>query len=253
TNPSVLVDKTKSARYGLKTAHTDLVQEKPKTLDALPSLLHKVTDTLNMFATIVKNASSKATDKGVSSAGETNASSSEEEKNTEDADNVNLKQKLTTTTLPTTTSFQSPLFLKNKGKEVISSKDAKDEETKSDSEDDHANLTNSMVESSKQKKLKNFSFVTEGGEQIHFSVEKIKEQTRIEETLKAELAKQEVEKVKNELVDLMGLCRLLFLVVVGVVGIVVGKKRLGDVVEKFGYVRTVIEVVSVELQLVDRI
>nr|GEZ59258.1 hypothetical protein [Tanacetum cinerariifolium]GFA22170.1 hypothetical protein [Tanacetum cinerariifolium] len=87
----------------------------------------------------------------------------------------------------------------------MSSKDAKDEETKSDSEDDHANLTDSMVESSKQKKLKNFSFVTKGGEQIHFSVEKIKEQTRIEETLKAELAKQEVEKVKNELVDLMGI------------------------------------------------
>ncbi|GKC14127.1 hypothetical protein Tco_1010909, partial [Tanacetum coccineum] len=87
----------------------------------------------------------------------------------------------------------------------MSSKDAKEEETKSDSEDDHANPTNFMVESSKQKKLKKFSFVTQGGEQIHFSVVKIEEQMRIEETLKAELAKQEVKKVKNELVDLMGI------------------------------------------------
>ncbi|GKB34397.1 hypothetical protein Tco_0879339 [Tanacetum coccineum] len=86
----------------------------------------------------------------------------------------------------------------------MSSKDAKEEETKSDSKDDHANLGDSMVESSKQKKLK-FSFVTEGGEQIHLTAKKIEEQKRIEESLKAELAKQEVEKVKNELVDLIGI------------------------------------------------
>nr|GEY66410.1 hypothetical protein [Tanacetum cinerariifolium] len=44
----------------------------------------------------------------------------------------------------------------------MSSKDAEDEKTQSDSEDDHANPADSMVESSKQKKLKMFSFVTEG-------------------------------------------------------------------------------------------
>ncbi|GJU98249.1 hypothetical protein Tco_1327520 [Tanacetum coccineum] len=87
----------------------------------------------------------------------------------------------------------------------MSSKDAEEEETESNSEDDHANPSDSMVESSKQKKLKKFSFVTEGGEQIHLTAEKIEEQKRIEESLKAELAKQEVEKVKDELVDLMGI------------------------------------------------
>ncbi|GKG34125.1 hypothetical protein Tco_0434284, partial [Tanacetum coccineum] len=49
----------------------------------------------------------------------------------------------------------------------MSSKDAEEEETESDFEDDHANPADSMVETSKQKKLKKFSFVTEGGEQIH--------------------------------------------------------------------------------------
>ncbi|GKB55058.1 hypothetical protein Tco_0905811 [Tanacetum coccineum] len=39
----------------------------------------------------------------------------------------------------------------------MSSKDAKKEETESDSEDDHDNLADSMVESSKQKKLNKFS------------------------------------------------------------------------------------------------
>nr|GEU81264.1 hypothetical protein [Tanacetum cinerariifolium] len=130
------------------------VQEKLKTLDAIPSLLNKVIDTLNKFSTIMENASSKAIDK-------------------------------------------------SKGKRVMSSKDVEDEVTERNFEDDHANATNSMVESSKQKKLKKFSFVTKGGEKIHFNAKKIEEYKRIEETLKAELAKQEVEKVKNNLVDLM--------------------------------------------------
>ncbi|GJR11460.1 hypothetical protein Tco_0794112 [Tanacetum coccineum] len=42
-------------------------------------------------------------------------------------------------------------------------------------------------------------------EHIHFTAKKIEEQKRIKESLKAKLAKQEVEKVKNELVDLMGI------------------------------------------------
>ncbi|GJT39304.1 hypothetical protein Tco_0939169 [Tanacetum coccineum] len=186
-----------------------------KTLDALPSLLNKVTVTLNRFATIVQNASLKATTKSVPSAG--NASPAEGEKNTnqatKDADNVNLKQQPTTSTLPITLSFQSfffsnsskstpqtegELIKKNKGKEVISSKDSEEEETESDSKNDHAKPDDSMVETSKQKKLKKLSFVTKGAE-------KTEEQKRIVESLKAELAKQEVEKVKNELVDLMGI------------------------------------------------
>ncbi|GJT56099.1 hypothetical protein Tco_0991153 [Tanacetum coccineum] len=147
------------------------VQEKLKILDALLSLLNKVTDTLNRFSTIVENASPKATYKGVPSACQANPSPAEEEKNTtqatKDADNANLKQQPTTKTPPTTSSFQSSLFLKSKGKEVMSSKDAEDEETKSDSKDDHANLADSMIECSKQKKLKKFSFVTEGVTQYY--------------------------------------------------------------------------------------
>ncbi|GJT55661.1 hypothetical protein Tco_0990715 [Tanacetum coccineum] len=61
------------------------VQEKLKILDSLPSLLHKVTDTLNRFSTMVKNASG-ATSMNV-------ASPIEGEKNTKDAD-TNLKDEL---------------------------------------------------------------------------------------------------------------------------------------------------------------
>ncbi|GJS87937.1 hypothetical protein Tco_0770573 [Tanacetum coccineum] len=68
------------------------VQEKLKTLDSLPSLLHKVTDTLNRFATMVENASG-ATSMNVPSAGKATASPAEGEKNTKDAD-TNLKDEL---------------------------------------------------------------------------------------------------------------------------------------------------------------
>ncbi|GJY87535.1 hypothetical protein Tco_0502163, partial [Tanacetum coccineum] len=192
----------------LKTfTSTISIQEKLKTLDTLPSLLHKVTDTLNKFSSILENASSKATDKSAPSIGNASSSPTKGEKNTnqatKNADNANLNQQPTTTT-PPTTSFQYPLFLKSKGKEVMSSKDVEDAETKSDSEDDHANLAQTTIESSKQKKLKKFSYITEGGEKINLTAEKIEEQKRFEETLKAELAKQEVGKVKSELVDLLG-------------------------------------------------
>nr|GFB78230.1 hypothetical protein [Tanacetum cinerariifolium] len=78
--------------------------------------------------------------------------------------------------LETFTSTVSSLTSQSKGKEVVSSKDAKDKETESNSKDDHANLADSMVESANLKKLNKFSFVTKGGEQFHFNAEKIKEQ-----------------------------------------------------------------------------
>ncbi|GJV25264.1 hypothetical protein Tco_1377959 [Tanacetum coccineum] len=53
------------------------VQEKLKILDSLPSILHKVTDTLNRFATMVENASG-ATSMNVPSAGKASASPAEE-------------------------------------------------------------------------------------------------------------------------------------------------------------------------------
>ncbi|GJX10580.1 hypothetical protein Tco_0200439 [Tanacetum coccineum] len=68
------------------------VQEKLKTLDSLPSLLHKVTNTLNTFATMVENASG-ATSMNVPSAGKVTASPTEGEKNTKDAE-INLQKQL---------------------------------------------------------------------------------------------------------------------------------------------------------------
>ncbi|GJY44525.1 hypothetical protein Tco_0432738 [Tanacetum coccineum] len=68
------------------------VQEKLKTLDSLPSLLNKVTDTLNMFSTMVENASG-ATTKDVPSVGQAFALPIEGEKNTKD-DDTNLKNEL---------------------------------------------------------------------------------------------------------------------------------------------------------------
>ncbi|GJZ46326.1 hypothetical protein Tco_0593922 [Tanacetum coccineum] len=68
------------------------VQEKLKTLDSLPSLLYKVTNTLNRFATMVENASG-ATSMNVPSAGKATASPAEGEKNTKDAE-TNLQKQL---------------------------------------------------------------------------------------------------------------------------------------------------------------
>ncbi|GKC12449.1 hypothetical protein Tco_1009231 [Tanacetum coccineum] len=67
-------------------------QKQLKTLDSLPSLLNKVTKTLNRFATVVENAS-EATTKDVPSAGQATALPAEREKNTKDAE-TNLKDEL---------------------------------------------------------------------------------------------------------------------------------------------------------------
>ncbi|GJX64469.1 hypothetical protein Tco_0298812 [Tanacetum coccineum] len=109
TNPSVLVDKTKSAKDGSQTTHTvsvnklkkhikefevelpkelpkelldlpgqiSLVQSHIQTLKALLGLLNKVTNTLNRFASILN-----AHNKGVPSTGKSIASLAEGEKNT---------------------------------------------------------------------------------------------------------------------------------------------------------------------------
>ncbi|GJT50184.1 retrovirus-related pol polyprotein from transposon TNT 1-94 [Tanacetum coccineum] len=77
------------AEYLNLPSQVSLVQEKLKILDSLPSLLCKVTDTLNRFATMVENASG-ATSMNVPSAGKSTVSPAEGEKNTKDAD-TNLK------------------------------------------------------------------------------------------------------------------------------------------------------------------
>ncbi|GJS46731.1 hypothetical protein Tco_0596852 [Tanacetum coccineum] len=89
------VAKLKNIQWELPAEFLDLphlvssVQEKLKTLDSLPSLLKKVTNTLNRFATLVENASG-ATTMGVPSADKATASPAEGEK---DAD-TNLKNEL---------------------------------------------------------------------------------------------------------------------------------------------------------------
>ncbi|GJS01109.1 hypothetical protein Tco_0317617 [Tanacetum coccineum] len=65
------------------TESTSYDFKKSSTLDSLPSLLHKVTDTLNRFATTVANASG-ATSMNVPSVGKTTASPAKGEKNTKD-------------------------------------------------------------------------------------------------------------------------------------------------------------------------
>ncbi|GKA88185.1 hypothetical protein Tco_0809949 [Tanacetum coccineum] len=73
------------------------VQEKLKTLDSLPSLLNKVTNTLNMFATMVENASG-ATSINVPSASQATALPAEGKKNTNlairDVEPTNLHNEL---------------------------------------------------------------------------------------------------------------------------------------------------------------
>ncbi|GKA58547.1 hypothetical protein Tco_0757735, partial [Tanacetum coccineum] len=99
----LLVDELKNIQWELPAEFLDLpsqvssVQEKLKTLDSLPSLLKKVTDTMNRFATVVENAS-RATGKIVPSVGLTTASPAEGEKNTilatKDDETTNLHNEL---------------------------------------------------------------------------------------------------------------------------------------------------------------
>ncbi|GJV38234.1 hypothetical protein Tco_1410711 [Tanacetum coccineum] len=86
----------------------------------------------------------------------------------------------------------------------MSSEEAEKESTKSNSGEE-AHVTGSMVKSSKEKKLKNFDFVTEGGENVYLTKEQINAQKEIEEEAKAKAARREGEIRKEELIDLLGL------------------------------------------------
>nr|GEW04868.1 hypothetical protein [Tanacetum cinerariifolium]GEW57730.1 hypothetical protein [Tanacetum cinerariifolium] len=81
--------------------------------------------------------------------------------------------------------------------------DAEKESTDSDSDDD-TQVTGSVVEPSKTKKLKKFDFVTENGEHVHLTEEHISAQKKIEEDAKAEAARLEDEMRNEELIDLLG-------------------------------------------------
>ncbi|GKA26862.1 hypothetical protein Tco_0712971 [Tanacetum coccineum] len=86
----------------------------------------------------------------------------------------------------------------------MSHKEVKEEESKTDYEPT-IRLTGSMVKSSKKKHLKKFDFVTKKGDHVHLTKEQIKEQKRIEESIKADMAKKEVEMGKEELVNILGI------------------------------------------------
>nr|GEU82777.1 hypothetical protein [Tanacetum cinerariifolium] len=65
--------------------------------------------------------------------------------------------------------------------------------------------TGSMVESYKKKHLKKFDFSTEKGDHVYLTKEEIKEQKRIEELVKADMAKKEEKMEKEKLFDLLGI------------------------------------------------
>nr|GEU41964.1 hypothetical protein [Tanacetum cinerariifolium] len=140
------------------TVKIESVQAKIKTLDALSSLLKKVTEALNKFAQVIDYASKKTRDTGVPLAGQAGSHPAEGEKNTQhvtisqlfqrkfvkDAKNTNLNKPIPTTSIispiitDTTTQLQSLFLLsppksssqpegglikKDKGKGAMSSKD----------------------------------------------------------------------------------------------------------------------------------
>nr|GFB20226.1 hypothetical protein [Tanacetum cinerariifolium] len=84
----------------------------------------------------------------------------------------------------------------------MSHNETKEEESKTDSKP-AVKLTGSKVESFKTKKLKKFDFVNKKGDHVYLTKEKIKEQKRIEESVKANMAKREEEVGKEELVVLL--------------------------------------------------
>ncbi|GKE90560.1 hypothetical protein Tco_1571655, partial [Tanacetum coccineum] len=90
------------------------IQDKIKTLDALPSLLNKVIEALNNFAQVIKSTLKKAGDHCVPSAGQANI----------------------------------------KPVEGTKEHSTKEEDTKSDSDDNTINMAGSMVDSSNKKKLR---------------------------------------------------------------------------------------------------
>ncbi|GJV14979.1 hypothetical protein Tco_1360302 [Tanacetum coccineum] len=137
---------------------------KLKSLDALLSLLTNVNEALSMFAHAIELAYKKTKDHGVPSVGQAGTHHTEGDKNTQ----------------------------QSKGKEAMSHKDVEEEESETDSEH-AARLTCFIVESSKKKHLKKFDFVTQKGDHVHLIEEQIKEQNRIEESIKTDMAKKEEE------------------------------------------------------------
>ncbi|GKE58788.1 hypothetical protein Tco_1497973, partial [Tanacetum coccineum] len=179
--PTKLDDFTKNVTS--LTSQVTSVQAKLKTLYALPSLLLNVTQALNKFAQVLNSASSKAGDQSVPSTRQANTMPAKGEKNTNQAtisqlfqrraemnaekENLNNQQPKPTT---------PP---KDKGKKAMSSKDAEEVSTESESGDETTHVPGSMVESSNAQK-------------------------KIEEEAKPKVARCEGEIRKEELIALLG-------------------------------------------------
>ncbi|GJR68803.1 retrovirus-related pol polyprotein from transposon TNT 1-94 [Tanacetum coccineum] len=122
------------------------IQNKTKTFDALPSLLNKVIEALNKFAQVIKSTLNKAGDHCVPSAGQANIKPVEGDKNTQQV-TISQSTKLVLLTW-------GEQIKKDKVKQAMSLKDAEEEDTKSDSDDNTINMAGSMVDSSNKKKLR---------------------------------------------------------------------------------------------------
>nr|GEW91727.1 hypothetical protein [Tanacetum cinerariifolium] len=85
--------------------------------------------------------------------------------------------------------------VRDKGKKALSHEEVDEEESESNF-DAEVMLTGSLVESSKQKLLKKFSYVNEQGDTFFMTEEEIKNQKKIEQTVKADMAKAEIKKGK---------------------------------------------------------
>ncbi|GKB99592.1 hypothetical protein Tco_0985729 [Tanacetum coccineum] len=199
-----------------------------KVLDALLSLLNKVTKALNKFATAIASESHTTSDQSVPSAGTRPA---EGEKNTtqviitqlfrrrtkKDAAKSNLNKEtviptkaletivipptITTTTaviILTTLPLQSPFLLSS-----LNTTPQTEGESASDFKIE-VKLTGSLVESSKHKHLKKFAYVNEQGETFLMPEEEIKNQKKVEQDIKADLTKKEIQLGREELIDLLG-------------------------------------------------
>ncbi|GJW47887.1 hypothetical protein Tco_0079533 [Tanacetum coccineum] len=160
----------------------------PKSLFPRSSQVQELTNQ------VLDSASSKARDQSVPSLGQADTMPAEGEKNTNQA----------TISRICSSQPEGEHIKKDKGKKAMFSKDAEEVSTKSDSDDETTRVPSSMVESSKKKELKKFDFVTESGEHVHLTKERISAQKKIEEEAKVEAARHEGEMRKEELIDLLG-------------------------------------------------
>ncbi|GJR09560.1 hypothetical protein Tco_0792212 [Tanacetum coccineum] len=195
--PSKLNELTREVQ-GLKNQVHTLEIEFLGELKEIPTKLD------NFTKTVLVSASSKARDKSIPSAGQADIMPAEGEKNTNQAIISQLFQRRAEKHQKTPLKLRGHIK-KDKGKKAMSLEDAKEESTKSDSDDETTHVPGSTVESSKKKELKKFDFVTEGGEHVYLTKEQISAQKKIEEEAKAEASRREGEIRKEILIDLLGL------------------------------------------------